>query len=177
MYDDMCGLAALIPKDVLNEKLSQYYCEIEPKFLCFEHYYAPVAEHIPKSFVILDLGCYMAAQSYFFENHKKYVGVDLYDINGGYKGYIAPKRFATNNTEHYILDIIDFIKRYKELYAKQDVYAICSAVPDVNARKAVYDSFDNCLVVYPGLAPKAKGIFKTQIISAIRSFEEKHYEN
>lgn len=93
-------LLHLIPKDVLSKTLSQYYCEIESDFLCFALPYEAVAKSIPTTVPVIDFGCYMAAQAYFFRNRPAYVGVDCYEM---YEDFSSLRRFSLPNCRHYLL--------------------------------------------------------------------------
>lgn len=44
---------------------------------------------------------------------------------------------------------IEFYKNYPEYCNMPNVFAICSYVPDNEARKLVKENFKNCLIYYP----------------------------
>ena len=149
-------LRNLIPDDQYHSILSQYYCEYEPDFLGFINVYGPISRMVPKDKVIIDLGCYLAAQSWCFAEHKRYIGVDTDPLD----------RFAPPNATHLKCSIQDFLsKELPELlqqYSMSDLVAICSYVPDFSATDAAYEAFENIVVVYPGQKTKTKGIVYDQ---------------
>ena len=165
----MKKLIDLIPPDELRDKLEQTCCELVPDFLCFEDVYQAVTKWVPKEYVIVDLGCYMAAQAYLFQDHKGYIGVDNYDMEGelDLEYYIPPVRFRTKNSRHLRTTIQMYSMFAEKNGITQKRYAICSAVPDESAREVAFKSFENCLIWYPGEKPRAKGIFAEEILKEI----------
>lgn len=144
-FYDKClsELKTLIPQDEAIKLMAQDYCELESDFLGFVDVYKPLSEIIPKHMTIIDFGCYMAAQSYFFKDHCKYIGVDICEL----------KRFQPPNAEHYCMTIQDYIKtEVPLLFEKQEnmmYYAICSYVPDKEATRLVRETFQNVCCYYP----------------------------
>lgn len=174
----MKKLIDLIPPDELRDKLDQTCCELEPDFLCFEDVYQAVAKWVPKEYIIVDLGCYMAAQSYLFQDHKGYIGVDCYDMEGNLdlEHYIPPVRFRTKNSAH-ISAVIQNYAVFAEVKGLTRVsYAICSAVPDGFAQEVAFQCFENCLIWYPREKPRTKGIFAREIMKELWKPWEKRDE-
>lgn len=142
-----CELFNLIPKDEINRVFTESEtasAEMDFSFMGFEEVYKAVCMFVPKGKVILDLGCSYAPQSYYFSKYYKYIGVDLSMHNN--------IRFdRQDNCTIFVESIQDFInKRLKDLpYKNTDYFAICSYVPDREARKMVRETFENCLVYYP----------------------------
>lgn len=136
-------LREIIPKSELNNVLSQYMCELDPEFLGFIDIYKSLSIVIPKDLIVIDFGCYLAAQSYFFCEHKQYIGVDVVDL----------ERFSPPNSKHYICTIQDFINNEtNKLFQERDnlkYFAICSYVPDFNATDLVRKTFQNIFCFYP----------------------------
>ena len=144
-----------IPKDQLY-KFRGDLVEIDHTFMAFLESYKPVAELIPKDFTIIDLGCYMAAQSFLFEDFNRYIGVDNFenyfpsrtrqeDINR------TCERFISKNAEHFVLRIQDFLDVYSnELKGDSNkIYAICSFVPGYESFfDKMIEIFPNCLITY-----------------------------
>ena len=157
-------LVNLIPEDVLMAKLLSGDSEIDPEFLCFEENYVPIANNVPVDFTIVDCGCYMAAQAYLFQNHKKYIGVDSYDKNA-FEDYIPPERFLCENSEHYSCTIDEFLKsdQFKSLDLNK-TYFICSGVPAFESTMNLFNKVNNCAVFYPGMKDLIKGINREQIL-------------
>lgn len=142
-----CELFHLIPREKLDYLFThsdRAGAEMDPTFLGFEDVYRYASLNIPKDKIILDLGCAYATQSYYFTDFEKYIGVD---IEGNENSVIH-----TDNSAFYFTSIQDFIENiYPTLnIEKQDVYAICSAVPDKEAVNLAKATFPNLLYWYPG---------------------------
>ncbi|MBR6444014.1 MAG: hypothetical protein IKS63_01130, partial [Firmicutes bacterium] len=77
-YDEtLKSLRAKIPDAQYIKVMYQPYCELNPDFLGFIQQYEIVSEFLPHDWTVIDLGCNAAAQSFFFEEHKGYTGVDI----------------------------------------------------------------------------------------------------
>ena len=140
-----------IPSEEYREVLEQPECEydIAAGFFGFLEPYEAVAEFVPKNRIIIDFGCYLAYQSYLFKDHKKYIGVDVVNM----------KRFTPKNAEHYVCTIQEFIKNNSDL-VKEEVFAICSYVPDDEAREMVKNTFEDCLIYYPRFGDIPSKLFR-----------------
>lgn len=57
-------LRSLIPDDEYHEVMSQDMCELDSEFLGFVDVYKNLSRIIPKGSIVIDFGCYLAAQSY-----------------------------------------------------------------------------------------------------------------
>lgn len=134
----------LLPREEVNTVFAQDECEYECDFLGFADVYRPLADSIPKGKIVIDFGCYLAAQAYFFKDHKQYIGVDVDKM----------RRFTPDNTVHYVCRIQEFIgKHLPELlktHSIDEFYAICSYVPDRAAVLLVKKTFPNNYCYYPG---------------------------
>lgn len=128
-----------ISQEQIDSVLNQYYCELDYEFLGFIEIYKNLAQIIQNHFTIIDLGCYCAAQAFYFKKHRLYVGVDTIDL----------KRFSTENTIHYQKSIQDFILDDVKNFNLEETFAICSYVPDYDGRKLVRETFENLFVFYP----------------------------
>lgn len=143
---ETCELFKLIPREKIIEifEASEMIgAECDSSFLGFEEVYKAVTLFAPKSKVIIDLGCAYAFQSWYFQDYRKYIGVD-----------ISVRRqdvLETENSEFYFMSIQNFIKDvFPGLrYSLDEVFAICSYVPDDEAREMVKNFFHHCLVYYP----------------------------
>ena len=113
-------------------------------FLGFEDIYKDVLIFAPKDKIIIDLGCGYAAQSYYFREHEKYIGVDACGN--------SDTVIHTENSEFYFMSIQAFIKNVFPALAidPTDVFAVCSCVSDKAARELVAETFLYCRVYYPG---------------------------
>lgn len=148
-------LRNLIPDDEYHRIISQKDCEYEYDFLGFVEVYSAVCRTVSKDKVIIDLGCYLAAQAWLFSEYQKYIGVD----------YDRLERFTPPNATHYYCFIEEFLS--KELpkllqqYTMSDLVAVCSYVPDSQLTDMVFDTFENAIVVYPGCKTKKKGVLSS----------------
>lgn len=147
-------LLTLIPQKELYEKLCQYGCELDRGFLGFLDTYDAVARFVPRSMVVVDFGCYMAAQAYFFKRHRAYIGVDFYE-RGNFPNL---KRFEPANSIMLIQSIQEAVRILPASY-----YAICSAVNDNGARELVSRMYPNHCIRYPGMLDDIEGIHADEI--------------
>lgn len=144
--NEVCDLYKKIPRELLNKLFESSKCsaELDFTFLGFEEPYQKVLELVPKDMVIIDLGCSYACQSWYFKEHERYIGVDAFTTGNSV--------LHTENSEFYFETIQTFIK--KTLPALNldvnHVFAVCSAVPDKEARQMVRDTFPHYLDWYPG---------------------------
>lgn len=136
-------LRSLIPDDEYHEVMSQDMCELDSEFLGFVDVYKNLSRIIPKGSIVIDFGCYLAAQSYFFGRHKMYIGVDV----------VSMRRFTPPNSVHYTMSIQNFIQievpKLFEEYDELKLCAICSYVPDFQATEMVRKTFPNVFCYYP----------------------------
>ncbi len=143
---ELCELFKIIPREKIDNifKTSQTAgAELDYTFLGFEDVYKAVTLFVPKSKVIIDLGCAYAFQSWYFRYYKKYIGVD--------NGVCYADVLETENSIFYFTSIQNFIKNiFPDIgYSTDEVFAVCSYVPDENAREMVRKFFPYCLVYYP----------------------------
>ena len=136
-------LRSLIPDDEYHEVMSQDMCELDSEFLGFVDVYKNLSRIIPKGSIVIDFGCYLAAQSYFFARHKMYIGVDV----------VSMRRFTPPNSVHSTMSIQNFIQievpKLFEEYDELKLCAICSYVPDFQATEMVRKTFPNVFCYYP----------------------------
>ena len=136
-------LRSLIPDDEYHEVMSQDMCELDSEFLGFVDVYKNLSRIIPKGSIVIDFGCYLAAQCYFFARHKMYIGVDV----------VSMRRFTPPNSVHYTMSIQNFIQievpKLFEEYDELKLCAICSYVPDFQATEMVRKTFPNVFCYYP----------------------------
>ena len=135
-------LRRMIPQEVLDPLLDQDLCELDYDFLCFADVYAAVADVIPKNFIVVDFGCYMGAQAYFFQEHRGYIGIDDFDDWWAQ----GTQRFSTWNTTMVTGRIEDVVPVIADA---SYIFAICSYVPDEKAQQMVAEKYQNHLVFYP----------------------------
>ena len=105
----------------LEKKFPEQYKKVfnSPKyeFSCFVDQYYGLSLAIPKEYIVLDLGCYAAAQAYFFQSHRKYIGVDWYE----------GERFKFKNGINLQKDIKEVIDKWgdKPFFTK-NAFVICN---------------------------------------------------
>lgn len=143
---ETCELFDLIPKDKLDYLFSHSNAgaELDFSFLGFEDIYRDTLKYLSKNTIIIDLGCGYAAQSYYFRDFGQYIGVDVF---GNTDSVIH-----TENSKFYFTSIQDFIEKTlpRLNLDLNNVFAICSYVPDNNAQSLVVQTFPNCRVYFPG---------------------------
>lgn len=175
-----CDLFTLIPKKKLDYLFehSDASLELDFTFLGFEDIYKDVLNFASKGKTIIDLGCGYAAQSYYFQDHRKYIGVDACGDNDSV--------IHTENSEFYFTSIQVFIKDVLPTLGidPRDTFAVCSYVPDEAARRLVTETFPYCRVYYPGSIsvwklPEGKSSAKPTLSDQIKSAESRSagYEN
>lgn len=113
--------------------------ELDPTFLGFLQDYSGMDAYIPADFQIVDLGCYQAVQSIYFQNHP-YIGVDLIPTEVRYQG---------PNITHIRKDITEYINTFKENELNH-TFVFCCNVPDRKTRELVKMIFPYYKVTYPG---------------------------
>lgn len=151
----------LIPPTELHRVFTESYsagAEMDYSFLCFDEPYQIAACTADKDNIIIDFGCSYASQSYYFKHCATYIGVDLPmpippDKHKQKLQKFKPEtRFTPDNATFYIMTIQRFLKEvYPTLdIPKEKVIAICSAVPDEEARELIKRNFPIHYVWYPG---------------------------
>lgn len=143
---ETCELFNLIPREKLDYLFANSHAgaELDCTFLAFEHVYKEVLEVTSKDKTIIDLGCAYATQSWYFKDHKKYIGVDDFSNSDSV--------IHTDNSEFYFMTIQEFIREVLPSLDLNlnDVFAVCFYVPDKDAQDLVVKTFPYCRVYYPG---------------------------
>lgn len=135
---------SLIPSDEYRAVLDQNgVVELDDTFLGFVDLYYPASLMIPCGKIVIDFGCYLAAQSYLFKDHRQYIGVDVIDM----------LRFTPPNATHYVMSIQGWLEKEAPKFLANhnptDIVAICSYVPDFQATSLVKAYFQNVICYYP----------------------------
>ncbi|MBR2766815.1 hypothetical protein IKD67_01885 [Candidatus Saccharibacteria bacterium] len=86
--------------------------------------YEKLAQIIPKNRTIYDFGAAYGFQSFWFRNHKKYIGIS--------PGTERP--FRTKNSEWYDMTAQEFLSNYSIV---EDSFVICNYVPDDEAEALI----------------------------------------
>lgn len=136
------ALWSSLPTDQIDRVMAtDASCEINPEFLGFVTIYRNLAEVIPRHYTVVDLGCAYAPQSWYFRDHKAYVGVDI----------MTDVRFATPNTIHHKSTIGEFIDAECPQLDLDTTFGICSYVPPWGADNGALTraTFRHCFVFYP----------------------------
>ena len=152
MKEQIHELMTIIPKEQMNEVFSSGCCELDCFFMGFTDIYKGVLDIADTGKTIIDLGCYVAAQSYYFKEYTRYIGVDPLPMSEQPdQDTIWCKRFHTENTVHYVASAQEFITDiFPDLgIDKQDCMVIMSYVPSCTAMEMAIDFFDNIRVYYP----------------------------
>lgn len=143
MKQEPCELFKIIPAHEIEMVFSTgtASAELDYTFLAFEEVYRSVLGYVPKGKTIIDLGCAYAPQAYYFTEYNGYIGVDI---------QIPDVHFTTPNMTLYNMSAQEFCRKIiDEKWDLEKYFAICSYVPDADARKHVRETFPNCLVYYP----------------------------
>lgn len=154
-------------------KLRHPCCEIEPDYLYMGELYNAVSIILPKDYIVIDFGCYMASQAFLFEDFKEYIGIDLFDKESCSIFYYPPERFTTNNSLHFYSDISHALEiDYTKLSDK--IFAIMSAVPDPNNEytNAILNKFSNAAIWYPGEETICQGVYTDEILKLETALNE-----
>lgn len=145
---ELCELYKLIPKDKIDRVFQvskTASSELDCTFLGFEEVYRAVTLFVQKDRIIIDFGCGYAFQSWYFKDYRKYIGVDV-----GHEAEDVLNVLETGNSDFYNMRIQQFIAMFPRMgYEPEEVFAICSYVPDTDAQRLVRETFPHCLVYYP----------------------------
>ena len=137
-YENECARIIREYPDQIKKVFSHPMCQYDYTFLGFLDVYASIPE-LPEDFIIIDFGCYLGVQAIYFQQYQSYIGVDTFDI--------LEYAFQTENNTYYQKSIQDFIKDMHNLDLNK-CFAICSYVPDENARQLVINTFPYHKVQY-----------------------------
>lgn len=133
-YYEICDKKQVVK--IIQENIG----DIDFDFIGFLEQYESLSKLIPKDWTIVDLGCANGFQSLYFQEHKKYIGVD---IDTGTK-------YQTTNSEYYTMRIKEFLEseNFKKLNLNK-TFAICNYVPCETEVKMAREKFKNIFVYYP----------------------------
>lgn len=165
--------------------LKEGFVEIEPSSLYMGEIYNAVSAIVPYNYTIIDLGAYMGAQGFLFENHKEYIAVDSYPItNKAETDFESPKSFVIKNGKRYDGFIRDFLEGLKKdaTFDPGTVYVVMNAVPICNETiNNILSLFPNAAIAYPGTETIVQGILKKEVMSLTLALKKakcpyaKHY--
>ena len=113
--------------------------DIEPEFLGFIDIYYNLSQIIDKNYTVIDFGCGYNAQSFYFMEYKKYIGIDYWpDL----------VRFKAPGTEFHNMDINYYITNNINKFDINGTFAICSYVPNLDY-DLIKHTFKNMFIFYP----------------------------
>lgn len=151
-----------VPSDVLHDALSAPFCELDPTFLGFEHFYHSVALTWPYRYRVIDVGGYIGVQGWLFRDFAGYVDLDV---------ALRARRCALPpNGRHIEADGRVYIGQFRSGRATgtNDLF-VCSAVPDPELRSMVME-LPNHVVWYPGSEMHVSGPFGESTKAVFRRF-------
>lgn len=130
-------LIKAIGKNEMTKIYKYAEAELDYTFIGFLYSYADLA-NLPKDFTIIDLGCFVACQGYYFRNHKNYIGVEPY--------MPIESRLELNNSIYYKMLGQQFIKQELPNLIKNGLdlnktFCVCSYVPDTELYQYIIDTF------------------------------------
>lgn len=117
--------------------------EYDSAFLGFLPVYKSVTAFVPKNKIIIDFGSNQAAQGIYFWNYNSYITVDN-SVPAEWRLRVINGIHFENTIQEFIQDVFPALE-----VDLNEVFAICSYVPDSEARELVRKTFPNCLVYYP----------------------------
>lgn len=140
-------LLADIGKEEAKRLFSYEYCEVGTSFVGFLENYADLKE-LPKDFTIIDIGSYQSFQGALYKDHERYIGVE--------PSVPISNRLRQDNAEYFHETAQSFIHDTLPELIEQGLdlsktFAVCSAVPDAEARKLVQETFPYHRVAYPAM--------------------------
>ena len=98
--------------------------------------YKNISEIIPKNNIVVDCGCHIGLQQVFFNEHKKYIGIDIRDV-------FIP---ISDNAEFICGDIIDVLPKLEVDDSCYGISVLCGSVWE-NAGKAIKEKFNHIILV------------------------------
>ena len=148
-------ISAIIPEEDMSRVMaSDASAEITRDCItCGSRTYYNLARLIDKRWTVIDIGCSYNAQSYLFQDHAGYIGVNpRMDVQGFHF-----ERFQAPGTQFYETSGQRFIKEVlPTLGLDLDcVFAICHFVPDRDCTELVRKTFKNVFTYYPA-SPKIR---------------------
>lgn len=140
-------LLADIGKEESGRLFSYEDCEVDPSFVGFLENYVDLKE-LPKDFTVIDIGSYQSFQGALYKDHERYIGVE--------PCVPITNRLRQENAEYFRETAQEFIKETLPELIEQGLdlsktFAVCSGVPDDEARKLVQETFPYHRVAYPAM--------------------------
>ena len=138
-----------IPGDQMNAVFGQERCDIDATFMGFVKKYKNLSEIIPRHYTVLDFGCAYNPQSFLFKDHKQFIAIDY-----------CPDMvvFQAPGTEFSRSSAQEFIENRIDQFDLDETFAICSYLPDYEARELVRKTFKNVFVFYPSNKKQFEGL-------------------
>lgn len=136
-YMELCAEVMRKYPDDMKRIMRQPTIEYDGEFMGFLDVYEAVRHSVSEANVIVDLGCYCAAQAALFDGYRAYIGVDTCKL----------ERLTPPNAIHHVMTIQDYIKEVAIFPDR--CFAVCAYVPDEEARQMVKEAFRHHLIYYP----------------------------
>ena len=154
-YNNLCDeLIKKLTKSEIDKIFSYEYCEYEYHFLGFLENYYDLKDLIPKDFTVVDVGCYLAIQSEYFKDHKRYIGIEpdvapFSDANINEHFHKNENSvFIRDTAKGFVTNFSDYAKKYD--LDKDKMFIICSAVPAFEETTLIEQNFPYIRIAYPG---------------------------
>lgn len=142
------ALLAQLPHDQCERIFESEFGDIGPEFLGFIGVYSALAKIIPRHWAVVDLGCASAPQSFLFQDHARYIGVDL---PPSHYGRDKTERFKAENATFHEMTIAEFCAECLADLDLKTTFAICSYVPPWHGDNCAIarQHFENVFTFYP----------------------------
>lgn len=128
--------------DQIEAILSRPMCELDETFLGAMDVYAGASLIVPPGFHVIDFGCDTGIQSVLFPHAASYTGVDL-DFGDGAPRYEGP------GITHFYGSAQSWLDANAATWADKPCVAICSYLPDPDAKARVRGVFESVIDFYP----------------------------
>lgn len=122
--------------------LTHPMCELDETFLGAMDVYAGASLIVPPGFHVIDFGCDTGIQSALFPHAASYTGIDL-DFGDN------PPRYEGPGITHFYGSAQEWLDANADSWADKPCVAICSYLPDSDAKDRVRDVFESVIDFYP----------------------------
>lgn len=141
--EDFDKITRYLTRALKNEDPKQFEKfeeSMDLEFLGYVDAYFYMSKITPIDRVIYDIGCGWGFQSFFFKDHKKYIGIDEFVKND--------RQWQQPNAEYHHCSVKDFLEKNS---ISKTHFAICNFIPsfDVDNGKLVRENFKDVYVYYP----------------------------
>lgn len=150
VFTDYSHYARALMEDSEYERVmkSDAWAEINCNMLmCAADTYYALSKLIHKDYTIIDFGCGYNAQSYFFQEHQRYIGInpEFKDEHFKLEKFQAPGTdFYDMTGQQFLSDVLPTLNLKKE-----KTFAMCLWVPDFELYSLVQKEFRYAHTFYP----------------------------